>query len=139
MMKKKKGKLAKKKISFQERKQEAEKWLLEFDAEGRNIIKCYRKKFAVGRLTAVDELQRLGVTLTKEQIEKENKAIRHHQQTIANKKKKRKKTKATNQIEVDMDQDDTFYYIAGYTSGGAPYGLTWDEMELESFEDIEDN
>jgi hypothetical protein len=28
-------------------------------------------------------------------------------------------------------QDDTFYYIAGYTSGGAPYGVTWEEMELE--------
>lgn len=29
-----------------------------------------------------------------------------------------------------MDKDDTFYYIAGYTSGGAPYGVTWEEMGL---------
>lgn len=27
-------------------------------------------------------------------------------------------------------QDDTFYYIAGYTSGGVPYGVTWEEMGL---------
>ena len=35
-------------------------------------------------------------------------------------------------------QDDTFYYIAGYTSGGAPYGITWEEMginpDMEDFE-----
>lgn len=37
-----------------------------------------------------------------------------------------------------MDQDDTFYYIAGYTSGGAPYGVTWEEMGLEPYEDVED-
>jgi RimJ/RimL family protein N-acetyltransferase len=31
-------------------------------------------------------------------------------------------------------QDDRFYFIAGYTSGGAPYGTTWEEMELEPTE-----
>lgn len=29
------------------------------------------------------------------------------------------------------EQDDTFFFIAGYTSGGAPYGVTWEEMGLE--------
>ena len=27
--------------------------------------------------------------------------------------------------------DDTFAFIAGYTSGGAPYGTTWEELERE--------
>ena len=36
-----------------------------------------------------------------------------------------------------MDQDDTFFFIAGYTSGGAPYGLTWEEMGLEPWEEPE--
>ena len=27
------------------------------------------------------------------------------------------------------DSDDTFAYIAGYTSGGAAFGVTWEEME----------
>jgi len=31
-------------------------------------------------------------------------------------------------------QDDRFYYIAGYTSGGAPFGVTWEEMELNKCE-----
>ena len=35
------------------------------------------------------------------------------------------------------EQDDTFFFIAGYTSGGAPYGVTWEEMGLEPWEKIE--
>lgn len=46
---------------------------------------------------------------------------------------KRKKPK-----EVPLpEQDDTFFFIAGYTSGGAPYGVTWEEMGLEPWEEIE--
>ena len=35
-----------------------------------------------------------------------------------------------------LEQDDTFFYIAGYTSGGAPYGVTWEEMGLEPWEEM---
>ncbi|MFS0864320.1 GNAT family N-acetyltransferase [Fredinandcohnia sp. 179-A 10B2 NHS] len=28
----------------------------------------------------------------------------------------------------DIDSDDTFYYIAGHTDGGAPFGITWEEI-----------
>ncbi|MDQ2086148.1 hypothetical protein RBH29_06850 [Herbivorax sp. ANBcel31] len=34
-----------------------------------------------------------------------------------------------------MNSDDRFYYIAGYTSGGAPYGITWEEMDANFYED----
>ena len=36
-----------------------------------------------------------------------------------------------------VDQDDRFFYIAGYTSGGAPYGVTWEEMGLEPWGELE--
>lgn len=36
-----------------------------------------------------------------------------------------------------IEQDDTFFFIAGYTSGGAPYGVTWEQMGLEPWEEIE--
>lgn len=36
-----------------------------------------------------------------------------------------------------IEQNDTFFFIAGYTSGGAPYGVTWEQMELEPWEKIE--
>ena len=140
-MKKNKGKLAKKRMSFQERKPQSEKWLALFkDDENKNIIKCYRKKFAVDRLKAIDELQRLGVKLTEEQIAKERKVAKVHQQTLINRKRneKRKNLEAQIQSLISTNQDDTFYYIAGYTSGGAPYGVTWEEMGLEPYVDIEE-
>ncbi len=37
-------------------------------------------------------------------------------------------------LEQYPDSDDLFYYIAGYTSGGAPYGVTWEEMGLSLWE-----
>ncbi len=34
--------------------------------------------------------------------------------------------------QVELDSDENFAFIVGYTSGGAPYGLTHEEMiELE--------
>ncbi len=134
-MKKKKGKAAKKAMKFAERKLKAEKWVAEYDGTlyGGNIIKAYRKKFAVDRMKAVAELQLLGISLTKEQIEREERAVKAHQEIQKAKKTKRKrKRKQSRMLKEDFtfyeDQDDTFCYIAGYTSGGAPYGVTWEEI-----------
>ena len=46
-------------------------------------------------------------------------------------KKKKREPAAT-----EPWQDDRFFFIAGYTSGGAPYGVTWEEMGLEPWEDL---
>lgn len=51
--------------------------------------------------------------------------------------RKRKKAKKAAQEPVLLEQDDRFFYIAGYTSGGAPYGATWEEMGLEPWEELE--
>lgn len=46
-------------------------------------------------------------------------------ETILKKKQKAQR----NQINYfEQDSDETFYFIAGYTSGGAPYGTTWEEI-----------
>lgn len=49
-------------------------------------------------------------------------------QKNANRRKRhlKKKQEAWRQ---SMEQGDRFFFIAGYTSGGAPYGITWEEME----------
>ncbi len=40
----------------------------------------------------------------------------------------RKKNRKTKREEMDViEQDEHFYYIVGYTSGGAPYGITWEQ------------
>lgn len=55
-----------------------EKWGAKYDGKfySGNIIKAYRKKFAVDRMEAVRELQLLGVSLTKEQIDKEKAVVK---------------------------------------------------------------
>ena len=138
-MKKGKGKAAKKAMKFAERKAKAEKWVAEYDGTpyGGDIIKADRKKFAVDRMKAVAELQMLGVSLTKEQIDREKAAVKAYQDMQRAKKAKRKKLREQKRMQKDIpvfheDQDETFYYIAGYTSGGAPYGITWEEMGLKS-------
>ena len=55
----------------------------------------------------------------------------------------KKKKKLLNKEIYDIDNeesDDYFYYIAGYTSNGVPYGITWEEaiedglIEAKEFE-----
>jgi len=78
----------------------------------------------------------LGFTFTAEQIKKEEQAIKHIAQMKEAKKAKRraKKEAGGNTKIVTIEQDDRFYYIVGYTSGGVPYGVTWEEMGLEPYE-----
>lgn len=46
-----------------------------------------------------------------------------------------KKPKSSERVETHHedwpDQDEHFYFIAGYTEGGFPYGITWEEHERE--------
>ena len=50
-----------------------------------------------------------------------------------------KKETRDNLAKEEILQDDRFFVIAGYTSGGAPYGVTWEEMGLKPWEDLEEN
>lgn len=47
-----------------------------------------------------------------------------------------KKKRNYKNTEQEPWQDDRFFFIAGYTSGGAPYGVTWEEMGLEPWQDL---
>lgn len=57
----------------------------------------------------------------------------------AEKKPKKKRRKPKEEFYDYPEQDDTYYYIAGYTSGGFPYGLTWEEMGLEPWQELDDD
>lgn len=51
-------------------------------------------------------------------------------------KKTRKKKPLSASEEFLLDSDDTFAFIAGYTTGGVAYGITWEEMrEIEQREE----
>ncbi|MGI6562280.1 MAG: hypothetical protein ACOX3Q_06935 [Clostridia bacterium] len=62
-------------------------------------------------------------------------------------KERRREKEAEERAEY---QDENFYFIAGFTSGGAPYGCTWESLEdsedpsmddlgKQHFENIDDN
>ena len=94
-------------------------------------------------MKAVVELQMLGVSLTKEQIDREKAAVKAYQDIQRDKKAKRKRLREQKRMRKDIpvfheDQDETFYYIAGYTSGGAPYGITWEEMGMSPYTEEDD-
>ena len=105
-----------------DRLQAAKNWIKEY--EGNNLVKGYRKRFKVDLLCAVKELETLGCKIDpgyKKQLEL----------TVENKIKKNKEKKAKEESESlsDLDSDDTFSFIAGYTSGGAAYGTSWEELD----------
>ena len=50
-----------------------------------------------------------------------------------------KKKSKNGKTEAEPMQDNRFFFIAGYTSGGAPYGVTWDEMGLEPWQSLSDS
>ena len=62
-------------------------------------------------------------------------AIQKKQQRRA----RRKKETSDNLAKEEILQDDRFFFIAGYTSGDAPYGVTWEEKDLKPWEDLEEN
>ena len=78
----------------------------------------------------------------KEQIDREKVAVKAYQDIQRAKKAKRKRLREQKRMQKDIpvfheDQDETFYYIAGYTSGGAPYGVTWEEMGMSPYTEDE--
>jgi len=67
-------------------------------------------------------------------VERATAAEMIRREQLAEKKREREEQE---RISKHADQSDQFFYIAGYTSGGAPYGVTWEEMGLEPWEELE--
>ena len=114
------------------RKQKAKTWVKTYT--GTNVVKDYRARFrGVDVACAVRELQEIGYQFEPGYVENvmRNEAARINQ--IHRNKATRQETEQYNDF-----QDDNFFYIAGYTSGGAPYGVQWWEMGLEPWESIDD-
>jgi len=59
---------------------------------------------------------------------------------MSEKKNRNKKIKPSKPSKLDLtiDSDANFSFIAGYTSGGAPFGLTWDEFNPNHDNDNDD-
>ena len=116
----------------EKRLRRAKKWIEQYTGE--HIVKAYKKRFGVDQLCAMSELKMLGVDLDPSYVERATAAEMIRWAKIAEKKEERKKQEW---LVKHANQNDQFYYIAGYTPGGAPYGVTWAEMGLEPWEELE--
>jgi predicted membrane metal-binding protein len=102
----------------------AKNWIKTYT--GNNLVKGYSKKYSVDKLCAVKELRMIGVDISEEyekQLINSMEALR--QQRLSFKKKREYKL---NDL-CGFDSDENFAMIIGYTSGGFPYGVTYEEME----------
>jgi hypothetical protein len=94
--------------------------------KGKNIIKGYCKFFHVDKLCAIKELSILGVEISEE---RKKQVIDSYYRQL---EQRRKQKEERENIENNTNHfDNEFSFIAGYTSGGAPYGIRWDEQECE--------
>lgn len=114
-----------KRMKHESRLQFAKHWIPTYT--GKNIIKGYKKHFGVDLLCAVRELKLLGVKLNDQYV---TQALQSREQLIVARQKRREEK--IHMLEQSLfDSDGNYYFIAGYTSGGVPYGITWEEATLE--------
>ncbi len=95
------------------------------DYSGTHVARAYRKRFGVDWPCAFKELEMLGVAFDPAYVEE---VLRGAERDAEVKRKKKAEARAE---PLGVDQDEHFAYIIGYTAGGLPYGLTWDEYEAE--------
>ena len=114
------------------RLRKARQWALTY--EGSHIVRAYRKRFKVDYSCALNDLEAIGA-LGPEKLA----TMRQAEQIRLDQRRREQEAKAAQAFHDRYpDSDDTFFYIAGYTSGGAPYGVTWAEMGLASWQDPDD-
>jgi hypothetical protein len=98
----------------------ARKWLASF--KGTNVVRGYAQWFGVDVLCAAKELQMLGVEI--------GSPYRQRLQSRLDSRNRKRQQKRADLFENDcIESDENFSYIVGYTSGGMPYGVPWDDHE----------
>jgi hypothetical protein len=111
-----------KRMKRQSRLQAAKHWIPTYN--GKNLIKGYQNWFGVDLLCAIQELKMLGIELDDQYV---HQALYNREKMIAARQKKFAEKKRKELENFPIDSDENFYYIAGYTSWGVPYGLAWEE------------
>jgi len=115
------AKSGRKNLSRAKRLASAKKWVGSY--RGHIVVRGYKKWFGVTDLCAVLGLRMLGVDVPDARLEQ----ARRDEPSRAAGNARRKERRA--RMADHGERDETFAFIAGYTEGGAPYGITWEEME----------
>ncbi len=112
----------------------ARQWFAAYEGTGKHIVHAYREKFKVDVLTALNDLGEIGA-LTPEQVSMKRQAEEKRIEHLWLEKEERELQDFYDRFP---DSNDQFFFIAGYTPGGAPYGVTWEQMGLDPWEMPED-
>lgn len=113
-----------KKYKRKDRLVAAKKWLKYYS--GKRLIEDYSQWFGTNKVCTIQELEILGGKINKDL---KNQIFRDHER-----KSKVAKRQPVEKYDEDIfasSQNGDFYFIAGYTSGGAAYGITWEQYENE--------
>ena len=123
-------------MNRKQRIQAAARWLTEYD--GSHVVRSYRKRYGVDWLCAVKELQLLGVEIDPEYVSQLRRTV--DEQAKKN-HEKRLERHASASVEEWSERypfsEGDFYFVAGHTSNGMPYGITWEEARQQGL--IEDD
>ena len=90
------------------------------------IARSYRKRFGVDWACAIAELSALGISFDPKWREQLARTLEGARQAKARRKAARTETLSRTKFP---ESDETFAFIAGYTEGGAAFGVTWEEWE----------
>ncbi len=122
-----------KRMKRSQRLESAKAWLETY--QGHKLVRDYRRRYGVDWLTAFTELEMLGVPIA---AEYKQRVLQSEVARLAAQKRKKAETETKLRAQLGLEQDEQFAFIAGYTSGGVPYGITWEEWEIlkegEAFE-----
>jgi len=121
-----------KRYTKEQRLESSKEWIGNYD--GKNIVKGYAKWYGVDLLCAIKELRMNAVNVDEDYENEVIKSIEAKKLAKNLNEVNRKKRLIDNQYKFS---ENRFAFIAGYTSGGAAYGITNEQMK--DFQDIDDN
>lgn len=111
-----------------ENDRKGKQWLLTYTGSPKKMNKHYRERFHVDAVTAAKDLQELGVNYTQEQLDQIKRA---EEQRLRQRRMEREAKESERLAELYEDCDGHFAFIAGYTDGGAPFGVMWEEVGID--------
>lgn len=93
---------------------------------GKNLVRNYKNHFGVDEVCALLELKALGKQIDASRIDKAQKAANQRGEAkILNRLAREPK------LNQYPDSDQHHYYVAGHTSSGFAYGITWEQAETD--------
>ena len=93
-----------------------------------NLFNEWYPKSTSKKVKEVKKAKELGVNYTQEQLDQIKQA---EEQRLQQRRMEREAKERERLAELYEDSDDRFAFIAGYTDGGAPFGVMWEEVGID--------